>query len=238
MTGADLISDVRKDLLEPVAGFWTDAELLTWINRAEMDMSNRVRGFDRIATVSTVAGRPEYPLPSNWIAAKAIFYNNPQSDGTENWNRLSPTSLEKLSQEHPNFLANNVNTRDIPARYWIWDRNMYVHPIPKDTGSGNIKMFFKGKPIPLQATTDSLNIDDSLNDVIKHYVLWHAWKKEKEIDLANEERDAYFEGIGQARKFYKYQATDMRNRIDVDSSIGYSLGSIRTDTLNNPTPLF
>lgn len=237
MTGADLITDIRKDLLEPVAGFWTDAELLTWINRAELDLSNRVRGFDRIATVTTVAGTPDYPLPSNWIGAKALFFNEPQSDGTEDWHRLNPTSLEKVAQEHPNFLAVNSDARDVPQEYWIWDHSIYLYPPPKDSGR-TVKMFFRGKPVPLAATTDSINVDDSLSDTVKHYVKWNAWMKEKELDLADFEREAYFEGVGQARKFYKYQATDMRHRIDVVSGIPFSGGFGSASHLNEPPLLF
>ena len=43
MQASEIISDCRFELLEPIPGFWTDAELLNQINKAQQDYVNQTR---------------------------------------------------------------------------------------------------------------------------------------------------------------------------------------------------
>lgn len=224
MTGATLITDVRKELMETSASFWSDAELLVHINNGEADYFNRIRGQESDATVQTVAGDAEYPLPANWLSAQAIFYNDVQEDGSDNWIRLRPTNLEKMAQEHPGFMNTQVEARGAPQEYFIRNKRVNVFPIPDTTGR-TIKMFFKCKAIPLTSGTDSLNVDDTLSQAIRAYVLWKAWSKEKELELAAEQRELYFNYVGEGRRWVKRRSGDQRNRIDVESNRPYSTGN-------------
>src|SRR6266404_6062497 len=105
MLASEVIAQVRSALVEPVQGFWTDVELLGWINRAERDFANRTHLFQDIATTSTVLAQSKYPLPANFLSVKALMYNNIGSAGlvaaTPNWIRLVPSNLEKFAQETP-----------------------------------------------------------------------------------------------------------------------------------------
>lgn len=224
MTGADIITDVRSGLLEPVPGFWTDQELLTWINRAETDFVNRTRILEGKETLTTVPGQSEYPLPTNWMSSKGIFYNDQDTTTLENrWGPLEATSLEKMKQENPSFLDDSVSTRNKPRLYWIWEREVNLFPVPDV--SSQIKMFFKAKPTPLTSTSSSINIDDALAPALVEYVKWKAWEKEKELDLANSSRELYFEHVGQGLRWVKKQAGDQTHRFDLESPYPFSYGS-------------
>lgn len=216
MTGQEVIDNVRSELLEASAAFWTDAELLRWLNDGERDFVNKVRGIDKVSTVSTVAGRNRYPLPASFLASKAVFYNDVLSDGTDQWKRLQPTTLEKLAQENPGFLSDDEAARSIPRAYTIFANELYVTPTPRDDGK-QIKMFHKGKAVPLTALSQSFTIDDSMADGLKAYVLWQAWAKEKEFQLAAMWEQKYKDYVGEGRRFYNRLIGDAAFQIDVES---------------------
>ncbi len=221
MIAQDIITRVRQELVETVGSFWTDSELLTLINKGEKAFLNDIRYLEDRANLAIVSGTDRYPLPSNFLSERAVFFNDTTGGGI-NWKRLTSTSLEKMAQEHPSFLDFSTDKQGIPTRCFIWQRELYFDAVPNI--STTVVMFYKSKPIALTAATQSLNVDDSLGDAIEAYVLWKAWKKEKEPDLAAEARAEYEEWIGKGRRWVKKQAEDRRNRIDIESAIPFNGG--------------
>ncbi len=217
MTGAELITEIRAELTEGTAAFFTDAEILSWINGAEKDFVGRTRCLETSATLEVTAGRPDYPLPANWLSAKAVFYNDVNSDGTANWKRVYPSNLEKTSQERPNFLASDASNRGVPSKYFIWGNSIWFEDVPETTGRV-VKLFFKCKPTKLADTTASINVDDSLSDAIKDYALWRGWKKEKELDFANAAEVSYEKGVRKGLAWVKKRSGDQVYALDARSS--------------------
>jgi len=223
MLASDVISDVRLELMETSAAFWSDTELLTYLNRGELDFANRVRGLESVATVSTVAGQAEYPLPSNWLSCVAVFYNDRQND-TDSWRRLDVTDLQELSMQNPNFLSRDTTSRGTPDRVYFWNRSMYLETTPLDNGDANIKMFYKAKPVPITSVSQSINLDDSLSHALRHYILWKAWRKEKEFQLAADEQAMYFQSVKDGLRHLKLQALNKTHNLDVQSASPFTLG--------------
>lgn len=214
MTGQEIINRVRRELLETSAGFWSDAELLDLINRAEQDFSNRVRGFEDSAVLSLVAGQSTYPLPANWLSATAIFFNDNQS-GQDRWILLSPTDVNELALTDPNFLSTqNALATDYPTKYMIYGRTIRFVKTPGYDGANNVVMFFKSKPVPLNTAADSINIDDTLGGAIEAFVLWKAWSKEKEFALAEEQKGLYAGFIRDGLREVKLRAGNKLHNMD------------------------
>ena len=219
MLASTIITNVRRELVETVGSFWSDSELLTLINKGEADFVRRTRILEDRASTGTTAGDNRIPLPANWLSARAVFYDNLHSDGVHDWKPLRATNLEKMKQERPNFLATDTNLRSVPSKYWIWGRELNLDAVPDTTSSGNVVLFYKAKPTALTASTQNLNIDDSLADGIEAYVRWKAWKKEKEPDLAEEAREEYLDFVREGRSYVKRQSGDQHYRIDLESAV-------------------
>lgn len=216
-TGQEIVDFVRQQLVEPVAGFFTNSELLNAINKGEADFFGKVRGKEGTTTGSTVAGQQVYPLPPSIVAIKKVFLNDLNADGSDNWIQLVPTNLEKLTQEHPNWLSNSVVDRGRPARYMIYDDSLYLHKTPDTTGL-ELKIFHKAVPDPLETLSDPVNIDDSLVDGLKAYILWRAWEKDKEPERAAVQKVVYDGYVGQGRRFYNKRSGEFRHQLDIDST--------------------
>lgn len=218
MQAQELIDRVRQELVESVGSFWGNTELLNLLKKGERDFVNRTRILEDRATLDVVAGQSRYPLPANWLSARAVFFNTKElPTDADKWKRLQPSNLEKRAQENPNFLSTATEARGTPNTYWIWGRELIIEPTPLVSGTANLVLFFKSKPIPQLDPTYQINIDDSLSDGLEAYMLWKAWKKEKEPDLADEARDEYLGFVRQGLRFVKKQSGDQRNRMDIVS---------------------
>lgn len=219
MLVSEILSDARRELLEYGAQlFWSDPELLRLYNRAELDYVNRTRLLEDTASLSLTQGISRYPLPSNWLSSRAILHKSEDSNGNITWRRVWPKNLEKVMQERPNFLDTSTNAQGRPTFYFIWNKEMYLLPAPDLESTTQINLFYKSKPLPITApTTESIRIDDSLSEGLTAYILWKAWAKEKEMDLAEEQKNIYFNYVGEGRRWSKKQLGDGRYQIDIDS---------------------
>lgn len=227
MTTVEMLSQIRSELVEPVQGFWTDEELLLWLNRAQIDFTNKTRILEDKEMTSTEGGVGVYPLPSNCLSVRAIFINLAQPTESSptpapNWQRLIPTNLEKNAQQAPNFTSTDSSQTGDPSSYMIWGRDLYLFPVPRTVTSPNIQptenllMFFKAKPLDI-TTSNQPTIDDSLQDGLIAYVLWKAYAKEKEKESAAEQFTLYQSYINQGRSWVKKQSGDQKYKIDIQS---------------------
>jgi hypothetical protein len=216
MKGSELITQVRAELLESSAAFWTDAELLMWINLAENDYVNRTRLLEDKATMQTVSGQPDYPLPSNWLSTKMVWYHKPDDAGIDHQWQLFPTSLEKVAEETVDPLSVDTGHLDDPSMFWIWGRSLYLKAVPKTAGN-TITMFYESKPIPLRTVDDSLNVDETLADGPRAYVLWHAWAKENETERAAMAKQDYMNAVRDGMRWKKKQAGNLIRSLDIRS---------------------
>jgi len=232
MQAQTIITDVRRELVEISASYWTDAEFLRHINRAELDYTNKTRILEDIASLSLTQGRLDYPLPSNWLSARAVFIKINNGNGTFRWKRLYPSNLEKTAQQQPNFMNTTVDNQGTPQRYLIWGRSIWLDKAPDADNATTLLLFFKSKPIPLTSVTDSLNLDDSLSEAVTAYLLWKAWTKEQEFDRADAQQLTYDRYVAEGRRWVKKQSGDQRNRIDIDSPIPFDGGSSESNPLS------
>ena len=146
---------------------------------------------------------------------------NTKQDETEDdaWRRVYPTSLEKKAQENPNFLSTIEDRRGTPQKYDIWGNTLYLTPSPRTSVAGDLYLFYNAKPIPITATTQEINIDESLSEALNAYILWKAWSKSKETALADEQKQIYASYVGEGRRWKKRRSGDARNLFDIQSSI-------------------
>jgi len=225
MQASQIITDVRRELLESNAdaSFWTDAELLRLINRAQFDYTNKTRILEDRAILSLEAGRNDYPLPSNWLSSKAVFHTETDSSGKKSIRRLVASDLEKMSHEVPNFLdVTSTDRRDRPSRYWIWGDTIYLDPPPKDVEDSDLTLFYKSKPRTLTVDTENIEVPEELAEAINAYVLWKAWTKENEQQRAVDQAAIYRSYIDQGLRYVKRKTGDRQGQIDIASPRAFS----------------
>lgn len=236
MTGTELVTLVRTQIIEPNPAFFTSTALLNLLNAGQKNYVRRTRVCQNFAQTSTVQGQADYPMPADWLGSEKVFYNNIQG-GVDNWYPLDPTSLEKLSQETPNFLSSAANSQGAPQKYYIINNTLFVYPRPVIGGTNNIFMFYESKPVTLTGLDDELSIDDSLADGLEAYLLWRMYKMDGEDQLAAEQQQRYMEEVGEGRKWKKKRLLDGKWKIDIQSYMPFSYSSVNPSGINGLNPL-
>lgn len=233
MTGSEIVANIRAEVVEPNPAFFTDTALLNWMNAAQKSYVRRTRCLQNFATTSTVQGQADYPMPADWLGSEKIFYNN-ISGGLDSWQPLKPTSLEKLAQEHPNFLSTDATMQAPPQEYYVVNKTLYVYPRPVTNGQNDIFMFYESKPVVMTSLDNDISVDDSLSDGIESYMLMKLYKMDGEDAASAAEKDRFEKEVGQGLKWKKKQMLDGKWKIDIQSwtPFGYGTTSASNQQLN------
>jgi len=232
MLASELISDIRKELLEITGNFWSDTELLRLINRALAHFSGEVRYGESSAFLSTEAGEAEYTLPAGCLSVKIVMYKEVNDGGDISWRKVQPSTLEEISRISSQFLNNATEQLDTPIYYAVWDRKIRLEPIPDVDGDSNLYIFFKERSRKVTDVTKSIPVDESLVEAIHDFVLWKAWMKEKEVQLAQDAKMRYDEGIRRGRRYVKKIAEAARHRMDIPSNIPFGTSNSKYNPLS------
>lgn len=228
MKASTIITDVRREIVETVAAFWSDAELLRHLNRGQMDFVNRTRVLEDTAFMDTQAGRGDYPLPANFLSTKLVLHNTPNQDGSANWKQVFPSTLEKFAQERPNFLSVDSGSLGKPSRFMLWGNTLRISPAPDaaNTSGSNLFLWYKSKPINITDTNSDVEIDETLCEALNEYMLWKCFLKEKEKDLAEFHMNNYLAYVKEGRRWIKKRTGNMKNRFDLESAFGLTMTDV------------
>jgi hypothetical protein len=232
ITAQDVANDIRAELIEPLAAFFTDARLLVLINKGQYEIVRRARILEATALASTVAMQAQYAVPADFLGSLRVFYNDVQN-GTDSWTPLKGMSVEKMAQQYPNFLStsNLTNQKQKPSNYFFIGNQIQLYPIPMvGNVSNNLAMIYENRPPRLNSMTDPLVIDPSLIAAVTAFVLWRAWSQDNEDTKASMWKAEFEVEVGRARAWKKLRQLDSRTALDVEAYAGRSYSGY-TDSL-------
>lgn len=145
-TRATIRTAARTELQEATAGFWSDAELNTWFDEANADITVATKQ-EATATLTTVSGTESYSLPADFYLARRVELQF-IAGSPSNWFEVIPYSLDLRRPGDP---LNTATLTSTPIGYYIFNNKIYFVPIPDQAYSGTL-YYFKNAT---QSTQDS-----------------------------------------------------------------------------------
>ena len=117
-----LIAAVRVELVEPVEGFWKDADITRWINDGYAELCIAARMEAGPITLLTVAQQEAYAI------AQADFGQMRRVEreitaGTGLYQDMGVTTID-----------GRVGYVGTPGKWYVWNGNLYLIPTPDTTG--------------------------------------------------------------------------------------------------------
>lgn len=180
----DMIARVRSNLNESVASFWTDAELLGWMNSGVLDIAARTRALQTTENATIWEGVIEYPIASDYIGVFGVIY----------WS--NSTTPKALSRGNPFSLVSGLGkgTAVNEPVYWAESRgNIMVWPPCNAAKSGNqLVIYLNSRPEYIEEG-DNIPLPSYLDNALELYVTSRALHKD-----IRDSRGAYFGAMYQS----------------------------------------
>jgi hypothetical protein len=117
-----IITRARYYLNEPTASFWSDAELLVYLNDGTLDIAARTHCLEDVETEILVEAQQIYPLGDPFIVVKHVVYNDEKA--------LLKGNIQEIGQ----VLGSGEGDELGEPAYWAqWENNVIVYPGPDST---------------------------------------------------------------------------------------------------------
>jgi len=172
MNLGEIRSMTREYLNEPIAAFWSDAVLNSWINRSTRKVTVHIKNVSRYhfttrANFQTVAGQEYYQLPANLKDLK--YVSKLTTDGTELPLERAPWPNPFAWTEDPLPTSTSTSPNDVPAGYWIVGASIRLLPIA--AGATTIRLYYEARLIDLVSDEDIPTLDEDYHDMV---AIWAA----------------------------------------------------------------
>lgn len=142
MTPAEVELMARRRYNAVSDTFWSQQEIFDMIYQACLEICDEGYVVERSYTSSTVASTQGYDFPTNAIAIKRVTW-----DGQ----KLTPIDM----RDDDALTALDMDTTDTgnPRYYFIWDRTIYLRPIPQSVATLKLWTFNQQGAISTSSTS-------------------------------------------------------------------------------------
>lgn len=211
MIRSEIRTDVRTLLNEPTAAFWTDANLNTYINKANQRVnsiiaSTREDYFTQAATFSTIANTKSYTFPTDcrFIRRMEVYSTSDASD-IEKIDEMKFPRVE-MQSDWP------FPEPGRPKRYTVYGTQFNLEPIPD--GIYTMRIYYDSRKDDLALDSESPSSPSDFHDLIVYWTTVLA--------LAQNKEDASeFVGLFNIRKAELIQTLLSRGSDDPKAVEGY-----------------
>jgi hypothetical protein len=201
LTLANAITEVRDNLNETTAVFWSDAQITKWIQEGVRTFASKTLMIEDTQDLDPlVAGQLSYSvLDETWIGDVMEIYSALYYDGTSAW--------KGLIKVHPRQLGNlATRTAGVTKYYCLHDRKIYLWPVP------NAAVVTANAKIQFLYSTETDNITE-MTDEYQHLPIIYATAKAKQRDQKYGEASAL---LSQFMQEITFERQDKHSR-EVDS---------------------
>ena len=192
VTARNVIDRVRVITGDSAAAIYADADIIRWINDAQIRVVRNSETAQQDVNFLTTQGAWVYPVTGGFLLVRDVWYNG---------QKVQSTTREKLNLLDPAWQGNISTMRGTPDYYWLTKDtiNFYVTP---DTSGLNVIATIVPRPPVVVNTTDNLAIPDEMLETIVTLCLEQAktwdedWAGAQYFQQAAQRRmgeDAYIE---------------------------------------------
>ncbi len=214
-TGTEMITIVRYYLDETTAAFWTDAEILEWINKAIRNIANLTHCIDAIENITLVNGTLFYDVSTEYITIKSAiyYYETTGSLEQENGDGLLQENGDNILITNIDFKGLDIGSKeninrvidvDEPVKWFVWRDRACIYPLTGAAANGKlVKLFMAARPYTITA---GANIPTPA--IYDAAIAWYATSQALEKSDQKTKGDAFLQLYYDAISKYRVDIAD------------------------------
>lgn len=179
-TLTQLITQVRANIDEDTARFWTDAQITQWLNDGLRDLGRRTETIQSYNTsLSAVAGTAKYNLPADVIRIHRVEFV-PTGQTT-----VYPLQAATYEEMDSIWGINQQSQSSYPMYYVLWGypggaATLQIQLFPIPSQAGQIRLYYYRQPAALVSGSDVPELPGGWEDLLVHYAEYRAKRKAKD----------------------------------------------------------
>lgn len=165
-----LLANCRTEVVEPTAGFWSDAEFKAWLNIANNRLTTECElESTSLTSISTVSGTELYNLASDFD--RILRAEREIEDGSGNYRILTQLSV-----------SDRLETKGTPLGYYLWQGSgvFQIGLIPVPDLVKAVRVYYYVKATTLTADGDTPVIPSRYHHLLEKYAVAMALQKQQD----------------------------------------------------------
>lgn len=181
MIVSDVITRVRRTFGDAAAVQVDDADIIRWINDAQIAIITRNDGpLQKTGLIDLVANQSSYSLPTDLLILRALRYKFPDMQSFGNLRYYSIQQFDEsidgwdgtgFSAGHPNFFT-------------VFEDKVTLFPTPDTAVVGGLKVLYNQKPTDVDDAADALSLPLLYHNAVVKYCMWQASLLDEDHDPA------------------------------------------------------
>lgn len=196
MTPDDLVLAARRQYNAVGDTFWADAELYGVIRYAVQEVAIEGYGIPRTYETSTVQGTQGYDFPTNAVAIKRVT-----------WDGRKLTLIDMREDDALTALNQNTSDQGNPEFYWIWNKTIYLRPVPASVAT--LKIWTFNQQAEISTGTTTIELPNELHSRLLNPLMAAIVAKDKDYNGAQ-----YYRGLWEKDKIEIKKAIRKMMRAD------------------------
>jgi len=183
-TGSSMIAQVRADYNDTTSVYFTDAEMLQFLNDGIVDLVNKSHCYEATESISLVANTVEYSITSNYVEVVAVQYYN----GTNKF------ALKKGSPAEIGLNTEESDT-DAPAFWYEFAGKIGIYPSLSSVTTQTVTLYLVKWPVPI-VSSGTISTPAIYDVALKYYILSRMALKDKNTAMHESMMGKYNQEIG------------------------------------------
>lgn len=210
MIVSDVKTRVKRQFGDEAAVQVTDADILRWINDGQKDIAlHNETVLQKSSTANSVANQQDYLLPTDLLTLRALHWKRNNDVAFYHLKGMSFQEFDEYIDgwEGTAFQASN------PMVYTIFEGNIKLFPIPIQSGTSNLKIFYNRQPADVVNDGDVIDLPAAYHNAIVSYCLTKAYELDEDWGAASTLAQQKTEDIRMNRERENWSNTEYYPRI-------------------------
>jgi len=197
-----IIINARYYLNEPTEVFWSDDELLVWLNKGTLDIATRTKCLESWESVSLAADTVEYTLSDSYIAITDVVY----SDASD--------ALKGLIKSNPSSVGHESAVGE-PSYWYSAGNKLGIFPslaAIDGTTAETVRAYYVTRPTDVTSGQNVL-VPAHYDHALTLYIAARAWYKDGQFAKGNRLMAEYYEELDRFRLDYNEQIKQAKESV-------------------------
>ncbi|MBW1983369.1 MAG: hypothetical protein JRI53_01510 [Deltaproteobacteria bacterium] len=162
-----IIVNARAYLNEATATFWTDVEMLQWLNDGLVDLVGRSHCLEDTEDINLVANQVEYSITSTYLVVKAVRY-------------VDSNDIERGLKTGKPAEVGWIENVQVPVHWYDWAGEIGVYPTLSSVTSEKVTLYLVTRPTAI-ASGVAVPTPAIYDKALTLYIVAQAWAKDRQM---------------------------------------------------------
>lgn len=165
MLVSEIATRVRRQMGDDTSQIIQDADIIRWVNDAQLEICSSVDVLAQTSTAATIANNPDYTMPIDTNRVYSVKWQG---------QRLRQVSLQQAEEMYPSKDDSVNYPKGSPSVFWTWGNVISLYPAPSTTGASDLRIFYYRNPVVITATTQTPELPLDFHPRIVEYCIAQA----------------------------------------------------------------